>query len=165
MTPKISTGFTLLEMMIVVAIIAILATLAIPTYLSSVAKDQIVESLALVEQLKLPVDRYWQASGKLPANNLEAGIPAPKKLIGNYVDAIELENGAYHIVFGKKAVKILQGKILTVRAITVVGSLASPMSWLCGYSTVPTGMEAVGENRTSVQPAGLLPVQCRRISN
>ena len=79
MRQKTSKGFTLIEMMVVVGIIAILATLALPIYTSSLARDQIVESVALVEQLKLPADRYWQANGNLPANNAEAGIPESRK--------------------------------------------------------------------------------------
>ncbi len=165
MRQKTSKGFTLIEMMVVVGIIAILATLALPIYTSSLARDQIVESVALVEQLKLPADRYWQANGNLPANNAEAGIPESRKLIGNYVESIELKDGAFHIAFGNKAVKVLKGKFLTVRAITVTGSPASPMSWTCGYSNVPTGMEAAGTNKTSVQPQGLLPVACRKTGN
>jgi type IV pilus assembly protein PilA len=152
-----------MEMMIVVAIIAILATLTMPLYLSSVARDQVAESLSLVEPLKLPVERYWQTNGKLPMNNLEVGIPEPKKLLGNYVESIEMRDGAFHIGFGNKAIKALQGKFLTVRAITVTGSPASPMSWLCGYSTVPPGMEAASQNKTSIQPPGLLPIPCRKI--
>lgn len=148
----------------VLAVIAILATLAVPYYLSSLAKDQIVESLALVEQLKLPVEGYRRANGKLPPNNFEAGIPQPRKLLGNYVEAIELEDGAFHIAFGNKAVKLLQGKFLTVRAITVTGSPDSPMSWLCGYSAVPMGMEAEGKDKTSVEPKGLLPLTCREMN-
>lgn len=161
MVLKIAKGFTLLEMMIVLAIIAILATLTLPLYLSSVARDQIKESLALVEQLKLPAERYHQQNGNLPLNNHDLGIPEPRKLIGNYVEAIELKDGAFHIAFGNKAVKMLRGKFLTVRAITVTGSPASPISWLCGASMVPKGMEAAGTNKTSVEPKGLLPVSCR----
>lgn len=163
MVSRIIRGFTLLEMMIVVAIIAILATLTLPMYLSSVAREQIQESLALVAQLKPQAERYQRVNGTLPLSNQELGIPEPEKLLGNYVESIELEDGAFHIAFGNKAANVLRGKFLTVRAITVVGSPASPMSWLCGYSAVPMGMEAAGNNLTSVQPQGLLPVSCRAL--
>ena len=155
-------GFTVMEMLVVLAIIAIIATLAVPRYIGSVAKDQVVESLKLVEQLEVAVERYQRETGSLPPRNKDAGIPEPDKLPGNYVERIELKDGAFHIYFGNKAVGALQGKILSVRALTVPGSPSSPISWLCGYSVEPKLMTAAGENRSSVQPPGLLPFACRQ---
>jgi type IV pilus assembly protein PilA len=163
MTTHKSCGFTLLEMMIVVGLIAILATLALPSYISSIAGDQIKESLALVEPLKEPVEIYYKALGELPVNNKEASIPESNKLLGNFVTSIELKKGAFHITFGNKAVAPLKGQILSVRAITVKDSSASPMSWVCGGSAVPVGMVAAGENLTSVKE-NLLPMACRNFS-
>lgn len=159
---KKSRGFSLLEMMVVLAVIAILAMVVVPSYVSTTAKEQVKESLDIAEKLKAPVLAFYQVTQTMPVNNAEAGLPAADKLLGNYVTSIELENGAFHILFGNKAVAPLQGKILTVRAISVVDSPASPASWVCGYSIVPAGMEAKGDNRTSV-PFGLLPVSCRAI--
>jgi len=155
-------GFTLLEMLVVLAMIAIMATLAVPAVVSPMAKDQVRESLALIENLKSPVVFYQASASVMPVKNEEAGLPLPDKLIGNYVKSIELENGAFHIAFGNKAVGMLQDKILTVRAISVEGSPVSPISWVCGYSKVPKGMEAAGQNRSTI-PASLLPVACREI--
>lgn len=155
-------GFSLLELMVVLAIIAILAMVVVPSYVSVTAKEQVRESLDMVEKLKAPVALFHQAMRAMPVNNAEAGLPAADKLLGNYVTSIELENGAFHVMFGNKALAPLQGKILTVRAISVVDSPASPASWVCGYSIVPRGMEAKGENRTTV-PFALLPVPCRAI--
>lgn len=163
MNRKKQRAFTLLEMMIVVGVIAILATLALPSYLGSIAGDQIKESLALVEPLKEPVEIYYKALGELPANNKEASIPESNKLLGNFVTSIELKKGAFHITFGNKSVAALKGKIVSVRAITVKDSPASPMSWVCGGSVVPIGMHAEGENLTSVKES-LLPMACRNLS-
>lgn len=156
-------GFTLIEMLVVIAIVALLATLAVPSYMSSVAREQVTESLRLVEQLKPAIERYHRETASLPPANQDAGIPAPDKLIGNYVSSIDLENGAFHIRFGNKAVTALDGKQLSVRAIIVEGSPDSPISWVCGYSSVPTGMKAEAPNHTSIEPAGLLPVSCRNL--
>lgn len=156
------TGFTLIEMLVVLTMIAILATLAVPAVVSPLAREQVKESLALVEQLKGPVAFYQASASVMPVNNAEAGLPPPDKLLGNYVKSIEMENGAFHIAFGNKAVGMLQDKVLTVRAINVAGSPASPISWVCGYSKVPKGMEAAGQN-LSTMPATLLPVACREI--
>jgi len=156
-------AFTLLEMIIIVAIIAILATLAVPSYLSSIARDQIGESLKLLEPLKEKIETLHEESGTLPVDNQEADIPAKDKLIGNYITSIEFNDGAFHMLFGNKAVGALQGKIISVRAITVKDSPASPMSWLCANSGVPPGMQANGENRTDVKE-GYLPMNCRNLS-
>ena len=158
---KEQSGFTLLEMVIVIAIVAILATLAVPSYLSTVARDQIAESLHLLDQIKPEVEKYHRETASLPPRNADAAIPHPDKLIGNYVSSIELEDGGFHIHFGNKAVNALKGKQLSVRAIVVNGSPSSPISWVCGYSPIPQGMKAEAPNRTSIQPVGLLPLTCR----
>lgn len=156
-------AFTLLEMIIIVAIIAILATLAVPSYLASIARDQIVESMQLLEPLEEKIELFHREGGTLPEDNEEAGIPEKDKLIGNYIKSIEFRDGAFHMLFGNKAVGALEGKILSVRAITVEDSPASPMSWLCANSGVPSGMEVNGENRTSVKE-GFLPMNCRDLT-
>lgn len=155
-----NSGFTLLEMLVVLTMLAILATMAVPAIVSPMARDQVKESLDLVERLKAKVVLNQMITAVMPANNKEAGIPAADKLIGNYVKSVEFENGAFHIAFGNKAVGVLENKVLTVRAISVVGSPESPVSWVCGYSKVPKGMESAGENRSTV-PAKFLPVACR----
>lgn len=156
------SGFSLMELLVVLAMMAILATMAVPAIVSPMAKDQVKESLDLVAHLKTSVAFYQAAMATMPADNAAAGIPVPDKLIGNYVKSIELEQGAFHIVFGNKAVGLLDGKVLTVRAVSVQGSPASPISWVCGYSKVPAGMQAAGSNRSTV-PAKFLPVACREI--
>lgn len=158
-----SPGFSLLELMVVLAVIAILAMVVVPSYVSATAKEQVKESLDIVEKLKAPVELFYQMTHAMPVDNAAAGLPAADKLLGNYVTSIALENGAFHVTFGNKALAPLQGKILTVRAISVVDSPVSPSSWVCGNSIIPRGMEAKGENRTTV-PVAMLPVSCRAIS-
>lgn len=157
-----NTGFSLLELLVVLVMIAILATMAVPAIVSPMARDQVRESLELVGQLKSGVKLYQQTMDVMPADNKEAGIPLPDKLIGNYVKSVELENGAFHIAFGNKAVSLLEGKVLSVRAVSVQGSPESPVAWVCGYSRVPNGMVADAPDRTTV-PAKFLPVECREI--
>lgn len=157
------SGFTLIELVVVLCIIALLAMMAVPSYVSTTARDQIKESLEIGEKLKPFVNDFYQDSQKFPASNKEAGMPEAEKLLGNYITSVEEANGALHMTFGSKAVKPLQGKILSLRAVSVAGSPESPISWICGYSQVPKGMIAPGENRSTV-PATLLPVECRDIS-
>ncbi len=157
---KRAAGFTLIEMMTVLVILGILLSIAIPSYVLPLAREQVDESLELVGKLKGHVEVYYVMNGKLPFTAEEAGLPPAGKILGNYLKGVDYQNGAFHLKFGNKAVPLLQDKIITVRAITVPGSPASPMSWVCGYSPVPTGMTAGDHDHSSV-PAKYLPVKCR----
>jgi len=153
-------GFTLIELMIVVAIIGILAAVALPAYQTYIVRAQVVESQVIVGELKNSVAEFYKNRGRFPADNAEAGIPEARYLLGNYVQGITLEAGAFHIQFGNKVNQALQDRYLTIRPIVVIDSPASPFSWLCGNGAVPDGMEPVGDNRTDVEP-GMLPSSCR----
>ncbi|MES2826164.1 MAG: prepilin-type N-terminal cleavage/methylation domain-containing protein [Pseudomonadota bacterium] len=157
---KNDRGFTLIEMLVVLAIIAILSVMALPSAEPTVARKQVLESLDLIEDYKKGVVVYFKASLNFPQDNLEAGIPKPEFLIGNFVNKIELQQGAFHIYFGSKAHPAIKDKILTVRPVVVKGSPESPMSWICGYSAVPEGMLAASANKTTVE-FKYLPLSCR----
>lgn len=154
------SGFTLIELMIVIAIIGILASIAIPAYQDYTIRAQVTEAFSLASELKGPIQEFRKDRGRLPRNNLEAGVPEPQFLIGNYVTRVEVNNGAIHIQFGNNANTNVEGKTLTLQPIVVTGSPASPMSWRCGMREIPKGMEAVGENRTSVE-SKYVPASCR----
>ena len=153
-------GFTLIELMIVVAIIGILASIAIPAYQDYTIRAQVVESFSITGELKASIRDYYKDRGRFPSTNDEAGVPAPEHLIGNYVARVEVRDGAMHVEFGNYVNAALAGQTLTIRPIFVSESPTSPISWACGYRSPPDGMEAVGEDRTSVQKK-YLPAACR----
>jgi type IV pilus assembly protein PilA len=157
---KTKQGFTLLEMMIVLGIIAIIALIAMPSPDPTFARRQVQESMELIEDYKGLVSFYYKSTQVFLKDNKEAGIPAPDKLLGNYVDQIELVDGAFHIHFGNKAHGAIKDKTLSVRPLMVKGSPESPISWVCGNGSVPAGMEAIGENRTNLEIKDL-PLICR----
>ena len=157
------SGFTLIELMIVVAIIGILASIAIPAYQDYTIRAQVTEAFSLASELKGRIQEYRKERGTLPSNNGAAGVPDPDKLIGNYVTRVEVAQGAINVTFGNFANKNLEGQIVTLQPIVVKGSPASPMSWRCGYREVPKGMEAVGENRTNLDRR-YLPTSCRSVT-
>ena len=97
-----------------------------------------------------------------PASNAAAGLPVPDKIVGNYVSAVTLDNGAIHITFGNRANHAIAGKILTLRPAVVEDAPVVPVAWVCGYAEVPDKMTVHGENRTDV-PEGLLPLECRAL--
>lgn len=153
-------GFTLIEMMVVVAIIAILALIALPSPDPTIVRKQVTESLDLIEDYKKLMDLYHKSAHVFLKNNQEAGMPPADKLLGNYVDRIDMVNGAFHLRFGNKAHADIKGKTLSVQPIMVKGSPESPISWICGKGAVPDGMQAAGENRTNIDIKNL-PLNCR----
>ncbi|MBB6095545.1 type IV pilus assembly protein PilA [Povalibacter uvarum] len=155
-----SRGFTLIELMIVVAIIGILAGIAIPAYQDYTIRSQVVEAFSLASELKPSIQDYRKEHGRFPATNADAGVPEAQLLIGNYVSRIDVVDGAVHIAFGQLANSNLKGSVITLQPLVVKGSPTSPMSWRCGKREIPEGMEALGENRTTVDNK-YVPAACR----
>lgn len=90
----IQKGFTLIELMIVVAIIAILAAVALPTYSNYTARTQLSEAFVLANGQKGAVAEYYADKGLLPSNNSTAGIaPNPEDIQGKYVKSVEIKDG------------------------------------------------------------------------
>lgn len=157
---KLKRGFTLIEMLVVLAIIAILAVMTLPSFDPKVTRAQVTESMELMEDYKKLVTFYHKSTLKFLKDNKEAGIPEPDKLMGNYVDSIELKDGVFHLHFGNKAHPSIKGKFLSIRPIMVKNSPQSPISWACGMAIIPEGMVAIGENKTDIKVQHL-PFHCR----
>ncbi len=154
------TGFTLIELMIVVAIIGILASISIPAYQDYTLRAQVVEAFSITGELKLSISDYYKDRGRFPSDNEEAGVPMPDHLIGNYVSKVEVIDGAMHVELGNYVNTQLMGQMITIRPIFVSASPTSPISWVCGYRKPPDGMEAVGEDRTTLELKHM-PASCR----
>lgn len=86
-------GFTLIELMIVVAIIAILAAIAIPAYQDYVIRAQVSEGLSLADSAKTAVGEFYSNYGVLPGNNASAGLAPPTSIKGNYVSEVRIGEG------------------------------------------------------------------------
>lgn len=153
-------GFTLIELMIVVAIIGILASIAIPAYQDYTIRAQVVEAFSMTGEMKASIRDFYKDRGHFPSNNTEAGVPEADHLIGNYVTRIEVVDGAMHITFGNYVNSNLKDSMITIRPFVVEASPTSPIAWGCGDRVPPDGMNAVGENRTSVSHKHM-PASCR----
>jgi type IV pilus assembly protein PilA len=153
-------GFTMVEMMVVVGVIAILALIAIPSFQNQIVRDQINNALPLADIVKAPIAASWALAQSLPADNAEAGLPAADKIVNNYISSILVQHGAIHITFGNRANGLINGKILSIRPAVVEDAPVVPVTWVCGTAEAPAKMTVKGENRTNV-PAGFLPFGCR----
>jgi type IV pilus assembly protein PilA len=153
-------GFTLLEMMVVIGVVAILALMAIPTYQDKFIRDQIAEALPLADIAKPPVVLSWAVLQTFPADNAAAALPIAEKIVNNYIKSVAIQNGAINITFGNKANNVILGKVLTLRPAVVEDAPVVPVTWVCGYATAPEKMTIKGENKTNIPP-GYLPIRCR----
>ncbi len=153
-------GFTLLEMVIVIAIIAILALMAVPSLLGQSARNQIKESIPLIDLAKAGVEKAWKKNSELPSNNEAAELPPPERLSGNYVSAVTVKNGAITMTFGNKVNPKLAGRKLTVRPAVDPQYPTVPIAWVCNVRAVPANKTAMGVNETSID-AEALPADCK----
>jgi type IV pilus assembly protein PilA len=153
-------GFSIVEMLFALAIAGVLLAMAIPALQGMALRKQVQESLALAKLPESGVQVVWALAAKMPANNAEASVPVPEKIIGNTVSRVDVKDGAVTLTFGNNAGTALHGKKLTLRPAVVADTPLVPIAWLCHTAPVPKGMEVRGENQTDV-PAEWLPVECR----
>lgn len=161
---KLEQGFTLIELMIVVAIIGILAAIAIPAYQDYTIRAQVTEGLNMIGGVKADVldfNQQWNTwpTGVTAATNAGAGglgyaqMPSSK-----YVQQVDVSAGVIDITYGNQANTNIATQVLSMRP---GKSINGDVSWICGNAPIPAGITVLGANNTTV-PNKYLSAICRQ---
>jgi len=136
---RIQQGFTLIELMIVVAIIGILAAIAIPQYQNYTGRAQLSDAIVIASGIKTAVGEYYQVNGSFTgASGSVGGIPANVASgAGKYANSVTTTNGTVTVVMNGTGVASCVASKNVVLAPTAPGQPEAPISWGCTSSANP----------------------------
>jgi type IV pilus assembly protein PilA len=161
MLKQVQKGFTLIELMIVVAIIGILAAIAIPAYQNYTIRAQVTEGLTLADGWKTSIAEFYAQNGTFPAGTTTTGsattIVAAGATTGKYVQGVTvIAGGIVQITYGLQANQKINGLLLFLEPGL---SANNDVVWVCGTAATPSGT-TVSTTATTNVPAQYLPASC-----
>jgi type IV pilus assembly protein PilA len=163
---KLQRGFTLIELMIVVAIIGILAAIAIPAYQDYTIRAQVSEGLNLAAAAKAAIAETYLNKGTAPVARVNAGMSTnAADTNGKYVLNVAVTKGNIDVQYGADANTTILNKVLTIQPYV---TLDKSVTWVCGMATPPAAATAVPMDATAALAgtttnidARYLPAACR----
>jgi type IV pilus assembly protein PilA len=162
----VQKGFTLIELMIVIAIIGILAAIAIPAYQNYTIRSQVTEGLTLADGWKTAISEFYAANGSFPVGNDTAGSSTTVAIagasVGKYVGSIAVTTGGEIVIkyTGSQANAKLSVAANNTLGITPGTDANSDVIWVCGTASLPSSVtQATAATATTVL-AAYLPTSC-----
>jgi len=138
-------GFTLIELMIVVAIIAILAAIAVPAYQNYIIRSKVTEALTSADMARTAVSETFQTKGYVPTNNASAGLPATAASVKTkYMSDLQIGANGVITVTVDGTNSDADNKLITLTPTDNTGTnpipanYSGPIDWKCKATTVPT---------------------------
>jgi type IV pilus assembly protein PilA len=158
MLKQVQKGFTLIELMIVIAIIGILAAIAIPAYQNYTIRAQVTEGLTLGDGWKTAISEYYANTGGWPT---QTNLTGTCNSFGKYESSVSVvAGGVIQIIYGSQANTKVSGQTLTIVPYT---NANNDILWQCGLATMPTaGITAATGSSSSATTvsAQYLPTSC-----